>query len=474
MPSEKLFEIVKKNKPHANLDLLEKAFEFAEKAHLNKKRANGEPYVNHAIQTAITLAELGLDDITIAAGLLHDVPEDTDIKLEDIEKKFGKEIAELVMRVTKLGTIKYRGMERYIENLRKMFIAMAEDVRVIFIKFADRLHNLKTLSALPKEKQLRIARETLEIYVPIASRLGMSEIKGRLENLSFGYVYPEEHNKLNDLISKQYKYRLELLDNINKILTKELKAAHIEVLSIKGRTKHLYSMYKKLLRHNREILKIHDIVAMRIIVKTIPECYAALGIIHKLWKPLKGRIKDYISQPKPNGYQTLHTTVFCERETVEFQIRTEDMDEEAEYGIAAHWHYAERGSVMPDKNLQWVQELTTWRKEVEDNKKFLENLKIDVFQDRIFVFTPKGDVIDLPENSTPIDFAYHIHSEIGDKCVAARVNDHIASLETQLKSGDMIEIITDIKKRGPARKWLKFVKTNLAKSRIKSATKNFF
>ncbi|MFC1613327.1 RelA/SpoT family protein [Patescibacteria group bacterium] len=466
-----LLQIIKKNDPHSDFGLIKKAYKFAKKAHDGQKRATGEPYIIHPFNTAINLAKTGLDVTTIAAGLLHDVPEDTDTTLEEIKKEFGDEIANLVMRITKLGRIKYRGIERYIENLRKMFIAMAEDIRVIFIKFADRLHNLETLKALPKEKRLRIARETLEIYVPIASRIGMSEIKGLLENLAFSYVYPEEFTKLNKLISKQYQYRFKLIENVTGILKKSLKESDLKFISIKGRAKHLYSIYQKLLRHNREILKIHDIVALRIIVKDIPSCYATLGTIHKLWKPLKGRIKDYISQPKPNGYQSLHTTVFCERETVEFQIRTVEMDENAEYGIAAHWNYAEHGSTVPKKNIQWVQELTAWKKEVADDKKFIETLKIDVFQNRIFVFTPKGDVIDLPEESTAIDFAYHIHSEVGDKCISARVNDQMSNLERKLKSGDMVEIITNPQKKGPTRNWLKFAKTNLAKTRIRNTTK---
>jgi len=474
MDLHNLLRIIKHNDARADFELIKKAYKFAEKAHAGQKRVTGEPYIIHPLNTAVTLAKIGLDTTTIAAGLLHDVPEDTDVTLEEVKKEFGNEIANLVMRITKLGTIKYRGIERYIENLRKMFIAMAEDIRVIFIKFADRLHNLETLKALPKEKRLRIARETLEIYVPIASRIGMSEIKGLLENLAFSYVYPEEFTKLNNLISKQYQYRFKLIENVTKTLKKSFKEARIQFISITGRAKHLYSIYQKLLRHDREILKIHDIIALRIIVKDIPSCYAALGIIHKLWKPLKGRIKDYISQPKPNGYQSLHTTVFCERETVEFQIRTIEMDEDAEYGIAAHWNYSEHGSIAPKKNILWVHELTAWKKEITDNKKFIETLKIDVFQNRIFVFTPKGDVIDLPEESTPVDFAYHIHSEVGDKCIAARVNDQMSNLGKKLKSGDMVEIITNSQKKGPAKNWLKFAKTNLAKTRIRNATKKFF
>lgn len=471
MNLENLLEIIKEKKNDANIDLIKKAYYFAYEAHLNQKRANEEPYINHSLNTAITLAKLGLDTSTIAAGLLHDVPEDTRVSLEEIKKEFGEDIMHLVKGITKLGTIKYRGMERYIENLRKMFVAMAEDIRVILIKFADRLHNLQTLEALPKEKQLRIAKETLEIYAPIANRLGISELKGNLEDLAFRYVYPEEFVKIKDLISKQYPNRMDLIEKIEKIVTKELKEANIEFISIKGRTKYLYSIYQKLLRHNRDIIKIHDIIALRIIVYNITDCYAVLGIIHKIWRPIAGRIKDYISQPKPNGYQSLHTTVFCEQETVEFQIRTQAMNDEAENGIAAHWHYNERGSTIPEKNIKWVQELANWRKEINENQKYLENLKIDAFQNRIFVFTPKGDVIDLPEESTPVDFAYHIHTDIGNKCVACRINDDMASLDRKLKSGDMVEIIIEAKRKGPNRNWLKFVKTNLAKTRIKSATK---
>jgi len=405
----------------------------------------------------------------LIAALLHDVPEDTKVPLAEIEKNFGPEVAGLVEGITKLGSIKYRGIERYIENLRKMFIAMAEDLRVILIKFADRLHNLKTLYALPRNKQIRIASEVLEIYAPIANRLGMYEMKGDLEEEAFKYLYPKEYNWLKKLIEEQAKVKEKYLNKVVHFVKEELGQEGLEFIEVRGRVKQLYSLYQKLLKHNKDINRVYDFVALRIIVKDVPTCYAVLGIIHKKMKPLKGRIKDYIAQPKPNGYSSLHTTVFTlEGEIIEIQIRTQDMDEDAEFGIAAHWHYDEQGSLKPSKKNKWIEELTKWQKELTANQKFLENLKIDVFQDRIFVFTPKGDVIDLPKGATPVDLAYYVHTDVGNQCVGALINNHIASLDTPLKSGDVIEILTEKNRKYPSSDWLKFVKTPQAKSKIKS------
>lgn len=484
-----LIQKIKFYSPGADVDLVRLAYDYAKKAHEGQKRLSGEPYINHCLATAMNLAEMKLNQNIIIAGLLHDVPEETkpdnpETALKEIRHNFGEEVATLVYGITKLGKIKYRGMERYLENLRKMFVAMAEDVRVIFIKFADRIHNLETLEAQPPAKQKRIALETMEIYAPIANRLGMGEIKGRLEDLSFRYLYPKDYEELKKEVSKKYKLKGECLKKIRLKLLKAVaefavrqdsdnpknkNAERIKIYSIHGRTKRLWSIYNKLKNKNSEDLsKIYDLVALRVIVNTVAECYTVLGIIHQLWKPLKGRIKDYIAQPKPNGYQSLHTTVFCDDgEIVEFQIRTKKMHEESEYGVAAHWYYDEKGSSPIQGDLKWVKELTRWKKEFEENQKFLESLKIDVFQNRIFIFTPKGDVIDLPENSTPIDFAYNLHTDLGDKCIGAKINDKTARLDTKLLNGDVVEIIIDKNKKNPSPDWLGFVKTNTAKNKIK-------
>ncbi|HTK59682.1 MAG TPA: HD domain-containing protein, partial [Candidatus Baltobacteraceae bacterium] len=376
---------------------------------------------------------------------------------------------------TKLGKIKYRGMERYVENLRKMFVAMASDIRVILIKFADRLHNLSTLDALPPRKRVRIALESLEIYAPIANRLGMGMMQGKIEDLSFKYVFPKEHAWVSGLVKDRYRAKERYLKKVGEKITAELARNRITTLDVHGRTKHLYSLFKKLLKYDRNLDKIYDLVALRVIVPTVADCYASLGIIHQMWKPLKGRIKDYIAQPKPNGYQSLHTTIFCDDgEIVEVQIRTEQMHEEAEYGIAAHWHYVEEGKESPeavDAQIAWVKDLIKLQQEsLKDDGGLMESfekLKIDVFQKRIFVFTPKGDVIDLPEDATPVDYAYAIHSDIGDRCTAARINNEIAPLDARLYSGDMCEIVVDKNRKGPNPDWLKFAKTHHAKDRIR-------
>ncbi len=346
---------------------------------------------------------------------------------------------------------------------------MADDVRVILIKFADRLHNLKTLGYLPENKRRRVAMETLEIYAPIANRLGMGEMKGQLEDLSFQYLYPKEYAWVSQLLAESYHQKKSWLNKIKKETEKEIAQAGVEIISCHGRVKYLYSLYKKLLQHNRDISKIYDLVALRIIVKDISDCYAVLGVIHKLWRPLPGRIKDYISQPKPNGYQSLHTTVFALGEQiVEFQVRTQKMHESAEFGVAAHWNYDERGAFLPSKQISWVKELAAFQKTSLRRLVDLENLKIDVFQNRIFVFTPQGDVLDLPENASPIDFAYAIHTDLGNQCVGCRLNEQLASLDTPLKSGDVVEILTDKNRKGPSLDWLNFTKTGGARSRIKT------
>ncbi len=475
-----IFPYLKRGPATYDLDMIKLAYDFADEAHQKQARKSGEPYINHPLRTAITLAKMGLDQSTIIAALLHDVPEDTNYSLVEVEKNFGGEIAKLVGGISKLGIIKYRGMEKYSENLRKMFVSMAQDIRIILIKMADRLDNLRSLDALAKEKQKRIAQESLEIYAPIANRLGMGQIKGELEDLAFPYVYPEKYQWMVKEILPKIELEMAYVQRVIKVVQKELTAQKIKIISIHGRQKRLYSLFLKLQKphYDGDISKIYDLVALRIIVPTIEDCYQTLGLIHKLWKPLPGRIKDYIAQPKPNGYQSLHSTVFCaEGKIVEFQIRTTEMHEQAEHGIAAHWHYKEikrrpqkigdKGYTLP-KKLTWIQDLVKWQQDIQDNEVYLKSLSIDFFQNRIFVFTPQGDVIDLPEEATPVDFAYHVHSWIGDHCTGTLINNRMASLDAKLKNGDVVEIITDKNRKGPSRDWLKFVKTGAAKSKIRA------
>ena len=381
---EKILKKIDENHIKIDKTLLKLAFDFAKSAHKSFYRKSLEPYINHPLNVAYILCTLRLDQNTIIAGLLHDIPEDTNKTLKDIEKNFGKDIAHLVEGITKLGKIKYRGLERYIENLRKMFIAMAQDIRVIFIKFADRLHNLKTLYALERRKQIRIARETLEIYAPIAGRLGINELKSQLEDLSFKYLDPKEFAWVQELIREKTDKFINLLDDIKHEVKEKLLENNIKLIKILGRTKSIYSLYKKLLSHDKDISRIFDIIALRIIVPKIKDCYASLGIIHSLYKPIPERFKDYISQPKPNGYRSIHTTVFAHKQIVEFQIRTYNMHKEAEFGIAAHWYYDEKGSFKIPKEYSWIKEIVKIQKEIKDGQKYLESLKIDVFKDRIF------------------------------------------------------------------------------------------
>jgi len=470
---ESLIEKIKKYDKKADVKNIQYAYDYAKEAHGDQKRKSGEPYIIHPLTTAHILADMKTDYILIIAALLHDVPEDTKKTLKDLEEEFGTEIMELVKGITKLGKLKYRGVARYLENLRKMFVAMAEDIRVIIIKFADRIHNLNTLDSLPPQKRYRIALESLEIYAPLADRLGMDEIKSTLEDLSFKYVYPKEYEKVFKIRLDKLEGKEKYFKHITEKTKAELEKTKIKVLSIKGRNKRLYSLYKKLQRKDNDINKIYDIVAIRIIVKDLADCYSTLGIIHNTWKPIKGRIKDYISQPKPNGYQSLHTTVFGDNaeQPIEFQIRTEDMHEHAEYGIAAHWHYDKFGSRMPKKELDWARELADIQKDILNKLSDLEEIKIDFLQTRIFVFTPKGDVIDLPDGATPIDFAYNIHTEVGNKCTGALINEKIMPLDTELKNGDIVDILTDKNRKGPNEEWLKFAKTHSTKNHIKDTLK---
>jgi len=469
---EELLEKIRLYHSRADLDMVRLAYDFAKEAHKGQFRKSGEPYIIHPLAAAHILADMSIDPTIVIATLLHDVPEDTDRTLEDVRDNFGEEIESLVRGITKLGKLKYRGVERYIENLRKMFVAMAEDVRVMIIKFSDRIHNLQTLGALPPQKQYRVALESLEIYAPIANRLGMGEMKGQLEDLSFKYVYPKEYERIKKLRDEKLEGKERMLKDVEKKTREAIETAEIDYSYVYGRSKRLYSLYKKLLRKDNKTTRIYDIFAIRIVVPTVGDCYAALGVLHKIWKPMKGRIKDYISQPKPNGYQSLHTTVFVESgDVVEFQIRTLEMHEEAEYGVAAHWHYDEHGSRLPKREIKWVTELAEIQKDILNKLSDLEEMKIDFLQTRIFVFTPKGDVIDLPEGASPVDFAYHIHTDIGNKCTGALVNDKMESLDTALKNGDVVEIIVDKNRKGPSQDWLKFVKTHTAKTHIKQTEK---
>ena len=452
--------------------LIEKAFSFSQNAHKDEKRFSGESYFIHPFHVAQTLAEMQVDGNTIAAGLLHDVCEEGHATEKEIEKEFGKDVAFLVNGVTKLGKLRYQGIDRYLENMRRMFLAMAEDVRVVLIRLADRLHNMQTLEHVPEHKRERIARETLEIYAPLANRLGMGKLKGTLEDLAFPFVYPEEYAELVKIVKKRLTAKETYLSKVKYKLGEELKKEGITVVSMDARVKRLYSLYKKLDKNNHDIDEVHDLVALRVIVETLEECYLTLGAIHKHWKPLPGKIKDYIALPKPNGYQSIHTTVFCiDGEITEFQIRTQQMHEEAENGIAAHWAYTEQGKPKQGgkvtRDIAWIAQMRDWQKKGSGTQEFLESLKIDVFKNRIFVFTPKGDVIDLPEGATPVDFAYLVHSEVGNHCNGAKVNNKMVPLDYHLKNGDRCDIITQ-KNKKPSQGWLEFVKTNYAKSRIRN------
>lgn len=468
--------------------LIRSAYIFAEKAHAGQKRKSGEDYIQHSLRTALNIARLGLGSVTISAGLLHDVPEDTSVTLQNVEKTFGSEIAFLVDGVTKVGKIRLRGEkeELYLENLRKMFLAMAADIRVVIIKLADRLHNMETLDALPEIKSHRIAMETLEVFAPLANRLGIGDIKARLEDLSFKYLDPKNHAYVKTQAEKEFGLRKKDLDRAVAELKKELEKEGIQVIDIYGRTKHLYRLFQKLQRHDMDINKIYDLAGIRVIVPEVADCYETLGIVHRKYRPLVGRIKDYISLPKPNGYQSIHTTVFgTDGKIMEIQIRTQKMHDEAEFGIAAHWIYTEKGKdwmsylkfgkkdkKFSGEELTWIKQLREWQSELgKDSSEFMEGLKIEFFKNHIFAFTPHGDVIDLPEEATPIDFAYKVHSEIGDRAMGAKANGKMVTLDYKIRNGDVIEIITSREHKNPSRDWLRFVRTTLARTHIKRALK---
>ena len=471
---ESLIKKINDNCINVDIDIIEKAYNFASEAHKSQKRESGEPYIIHPIDVAEILAELGMDTNTIAAGLLHDVLEDTDCTYKEMSDMFNEEIASLVNGVTKLGKIEYKSkQEQQADNVRKMLLAMAKDIRVIIIKLADRLHNMRTLKFMSKEKQKLKAKETLDIYAPLAHRLGMSKIKWELEDLSFRYLHEEEYYDLVRQIAEKRVEREAYISSIIDDLYKNLEESGIDS-DIEGRPKHFYSIYRKMVNKSKTIEQIFDLTAIRILVNSVKDCYGVLGIVHTIYKPIPGRFKDYIAMPKPNMYQSLHTTVIGPQgKTFEIQIRTFDMHKTAEYGIAAHWKYKE-GDAGEDKEkgfekkLAWLRDMLEWQKETSDAEEFMEGFKIDLFSDEIFVFTPKGVVINLASGSTPIDFAYRIHTDVGNRCIGAKVNGKIVPLDYKLKTGEIVEIITSQSAKGPNMDWLNIAKSNQAKSKIKS------
>jgi len=460
---------IKSYQPGADLKLVEDAYLFAATAHQGQKRRSGEDYISHPLSVAAILAELQMDAVTIAAAILHDVVEDTSASLDTIRDIFGEEIALLVDGVTKLSRLEYKTKEeQQAETLRKMFLAMARDIRVILIKLADRLHNMRTLKHHPPEKQQEIARETLEIFAPLAHRLGIFRLKWELEDQALRYLEPERYYKLVNSINMKRREREEYIQQVVSILEAKLAESGIKA-DIQGRPKHFYSIYNKMQKQGKELSEIYDLIAVRVIVDSVKDCYAVLGLVHALWKPIPGRFKDYIAMPKPNMYQSLHTTLISPNgDPFEIQIRTWEMHRTAEYGIAAHWRYKEGGGSDPDfeQKLTWLRQLLDWQREMRDPREFMESLKIDLFSDRVYVFTPKGDVVELPAGSVPIDFAYRVHTDVGHRCTGARVNGRIVTLDYQLKTGDIVEILTTKGSR-PSRDWLHLVKTSQAKNRIR-------
>lgn len=468
MTIDDLIEKIKTYNPNVDEVEIRSAYELAKVNHQGQKRNSGEDYIIHPLHVAMILADMNMDSATIIAGLLHDTIEDTSVTYEDIEKKFGKEIAELVDGVTKLKKLNYKSKaEKQAENIRKMVLAMAKDIRVIIVKLADRLHNMRTLEYMTEAKKIEKATETLEIYAPIADRLGMSRVKWELEDLSLRYLDPDEYYKLVDMVNKRRKEREELINSIIDTLKVNLERVGIKC-EINGRPKNFYSIYKKMKVKGKVFDEIYDLSAVRILTNDIKDCYGALGVVHTLWKPIPGRFKDYIAMPKPNNYQSLHTTVIDNNgETFEVQIRTYQMHQTAEYGIAAHWKYktGQTKTTSFDENLTWLRQLMEWQKDLNDPNDFMDTLKVDFFADEVFVFSPKGDVINLPEGSTPIDFAYRIHTQVGNTCVGAKVNGRIVPLSYKLSSGNIVDIITN-SNSGPSLDWLNIVKSNQAKKKI--------
>jgi (p)ppGpp synthetase, RelA/SpoT family len=460
-------------KSDEDFQVIRYALEYAEEKHKGQLRVSGEPYINHPLKVAEILADLGMDATCVAAAILHDVLEDTDSTVAEVRKKFGEELFNLVEGVTKLSRIKYNSLEEaQAENYRKLFFAIAEDVRVLFIKLADRLHNMRTLDALKPEKQQRIAKETLDLYAPLAGRLGIANIKSELEDLAMKYLYPEDYAYLVGTIDVRRGERMSFVSRIAGEIEAELAGLGIKG-EVKGRPKHFYSIYKKMRSQGKSLDQIYDLIAVRVIVENVRDCYTVLGIIHSKWKPIPGRFKDYIAMPKPNLYQSLHTTVVTDfGQVFEIQIRTYEMNRIAEYGIAAHWKYKEGKAKTPqtdmDVKLGWVKEVMDAEAEVKDGKEFVKTLKTSITSDEVYVFTPKGAVLDLPKGATAVDFAFKVHSAVGNRCVGAKINNKIVPLSTVLATGDVVEILTSPQSKGPSRDWLKFVVTSQAKAKIRA------
>ncbi|MCI0573805.1 MAG: bifunctional (p)ppGpp synthetase/guanosine-3',5'-bis(diphosphate) 3'-pyrophosphohydrolase [Myxococcaceae bacterium] len=462
--------------PDPDLDIIKKAYVYSAKVHQGQLRKSGEPYLVHPLEVAGILAELKLDEASIVTGLLHDTIEDTLATSEELTELFGPEVSHLVDGVTKLSKFSASATlsqeEKQAENFRKMIIAMAQDIRVILVKLADRTHNMRTLDHMAEDKQVRIAQETLDIYAPLANRLGISWIKTELEDLSFRYLKPQDFADLSEKVSRRKKEREQYIEDVVELLKSRLAERDIKA-SVQGRFKHIYSIYKKMRLQGIEFDQVHDVIAFRIVVPSIPDCYEALGLVHQLWKPVPGRFKDFIAIPKPNMYQSLHTTVIGPLgERVEVQIRTEEMHTIAEEGIAAHWAYKEGRKLVhkDDEKFAWLRQLMEWQQDLKDPKEFLETVKVDLFTDEVFVFTPKGDVRSLPRGATPVDFAYSIHSDVGSRCVGAKVNGKIVPLRYKLKNGDTVEVLTSPQAH-PSKDWLTFVKTSRAQQRIRAFIK---
>lgn len=480
MSLETMLRRIKKYDPEADCSIVEKAYYFAEKAHEGQKRKNGENYFIHPCAVASILVELMLDSPTIAAGLLHDTLEDCSaVTFDSIKENFGEEIARLVDGVTKLDHIEFVDSEsQKAESIRKMILAMSKDIRVVLIKLADRLHNMRTLGFQNPEKQKSIAKETIDIYAPLAHRLGVNSIKSELEDLSFKYIEPEEYKKTASMVGARRAEREDQIRNIIQTLSDKLERSNIH-FEIDGRPKHLYSIYKKMSQKGKTFDQIYDIIAIRVLVESIPDCYTVLGIVHTLWIQIPGRFKDYISAPKANMYQSLHTTLMGGRQIpfpFEIQIRTFDMHKIAEFGIAAHWKYKEKSTKQTelDKKMYWLGQILDWQKEVSDSREFIDSLKTDLFSEEVLIFTPKGDIISMPVGSTPIDFAYRVHSEVGNRCVGAKINGKIVTLNTKLRTGDKVEIITSSSSKGPSMDWLKIAKTPQARTKIRQFFKHAF